>query len=91
MMIKQYDSTGWQISDQEGEYYYPNMTQTQAINLYQATKQKELTRGLDYRILRMQAYPSIQEQLNMMYWDTVNGTNKWVETISEIKKKYPKE
>lgn len=36
-------------------------------------------------------YPSIQEQLDMQYWDKVNGTNTWQETIDAIKTKYPKE
>lgn len=34
-------------------------------------------------------YPSIKEQLDMMYWDKVNGTNTWVDTITKIKKDNP--
>jgi hypothetical protein len=40
---------------------------------------------------RALAYPNIQEQLDMIYWDRVNGTDTWIETISAIKNKYPKE
>jgi hypothetical protein len=40
---------------------------------------------------RLAEYPSISDQLDMMYWDRVNGTNLWQETIAEIKAKYPKE
>jgi hypothetical protein len=44
----------------------------------------------DYRTLRQQAYPSLQDQQDMQYWDQVNGTNIWEETIQSIKEEYPK-
>ncbi|MBR5130210.1 MAG: hypothetical protein IKV03_03200 [Alphaproteobacteria bacterium] len=40
---------------------------------------------------RIAEYPSIPDQLDMIYWDKVNGTNLWQEKITEIKNKYPKE
>ena len=43
-----------------------------------------------YAELRQQEYPPIEEQLDMIYWDKMNGTNLWQETITEIKEKYPK-
>jgi uncharacterized protein (DUF2225 family) len=39
---------------------------------------------------RANAYPSIQEQLDMQYWDKVNGTNTWEQAINAIKLEYPK-
>lgn len=44
----------------------------------------------DYRTLRQAAYPSLQEQQDMQYWDGVNGTTVWQDTIASIKTKYPK-
>lgn len=44
-----------------------------------------------YAEKRAKEYPSIADQLDMLYWDKVNGTNKWKETIEAIKAKYPKE
>jgi hypothetical protein len=44
-----------------------------------------------YAEKRAMEYPSIQDQLDMLYWDKVNGTNIWQEKITEIKAKYPKE
>ena len=44
----------------------------------------------DYATLRSQEYPSREEQLDMMYWDKVNGTTTWEDTIQTIKDKYPK-
>ena len=40
---------------------------------------------------RDRVYPSITDQLDMQYWDKVNGTSTWQEKINEIKNKYPKE
>jgi len=44
----------------------------------------------DYATLRSQEYPSREEQLDIMYWDKVNGTTVWEDTIQAIKDKYPK-
>jgi hypothetical protein len=44
----------------------------------------------DYATLRQQEYPSIQEQEDMKYWDEINGTTVWRDTITAIKDKYPK-
>ena len=44
----------------------------------------------DYRTLRQQAYPSLQDQQDMQYWDTINQTTVWKDTIASIKNKYPK-
>ena len=43
-----------------------------------------------YAELRAANYPSREEQLDMMYWDKVNGTTTWEDTIQAIKDKYPK-
>ena len=39
---------------------------------------------------RLAEYPLISDQLDMIYWDKVNGTNLWQSKIAEIKAKYPK-
>jgi len=44
----------------------------------------------DYKTLRQQEYPSLQDQQDMGYWDQINGTTIWQDTISAIKTKYPK-
>lgn len=35
-------------------------------------------------------YPSMEEQLDMLYWDKVNGTEKWKAAIDKIKTDNPK-
>ena len=39
---------------------------------------------------RDRVYPSIKEQLDMQYWDNVNGTTTWNDTITKIKTDNPK-
>lgn len=43
-----------------------------------------------YAIDRSTAYPSIQEQLDMQYWDSVNGTTTWKDAIAAVKTENPK-
>lgn len=50
-----------------------------------------VTKELTYAEKRALEYPTIQDQLDMIYWDSVNGTSLWMEKIAEIKEKYPKE
>ena len=56
-------------------------------------KQQELIaeyNAKQYQRDRAKDYPSIQEQLDMQYWDKVNNTNNWQTKVNEIKVKYPK-
>jgi len=39
---------------------------------------------------RDRVYPSIQEQLDMQYWDSVNGTTNWEDAIAKVKSDNPK-
>ena len=43
-----------------------------------------------YITARQQAYKSIPEQLDMIYWDGVNGTTDWDDHIAEVKEDNPK-
>lgn len=47
-------------------------------------------RKTEYRHLRAAAYPDINSQLDMIYWDKVNGTDLWKEEITRIKGLFPK-
>ena len=37
---------------------------------------------------RKTAYPSMEEQMDMQYWDGINGTTNWKDTIAKIKADY---
>ena len=39
---------------------------------------------------RDRVYPSIQEQLDMQYWDSVNGTTTWKDAVAKVKSDNPK-
>jgi len=43
-----------------------------------------------YKYDRQSEYKTIAEQLDMQYWDAVNGTTNWQDHINAIKTKYPK-
>jgi hypothetical protein len=44
----------------------------------------------EYARNRSDAYPSIGDQLDMMYWDKVNDTTTWSDAIAAVKASYPK-
>jgi len=39
---------------------------------------------------RQEAYGSIQDQLDMQYWDNVNSTTTWKDHIAKVKSDNPK-
>jgi hypothetical protein len=43
-----------------------------------------------YKTARQNAYASIQDQLDMQYWDEVNGTTTWKDHIAQVKSDNPK-
>ena len=46
--------------------------------------------ALEYSRKRVEQYASIQDQLDMQYWDSVNGTNTWKDHIAKVKADNPK-
>ena len=43
-----------------------------------------------YKSARQEAYGSIADQLDMQYWDAVNGTTTWKDHIAQVKSDNPK-
>ena len=39
---------------------------------------------------RNREYPSIGDQLDLIYWDKINGTENWKEAIDKVKQAHPK-
>ena len=57
------------------------------------SKKSELQADFDskqYQRDRSTSYPSIQDQLDMQYWDSVNGTTTWKDAIAKVKTDIPK-
>ena len=46
--------------------------------------------ALEYSRKRVEQYASIQDQLDMQYWDSVNGTTTWKDHIAKVKSDNPK-
>ena len=44
-----------------------------------------------YQRDRATAYPTIKDQLDMQYWDNVNGTTTWEDAIAKVKADNPKD
>ena len=46
--------------------------------------------ALEYSRKRAEQYASLQEQMDMQYWDSVNGTTTWKDHIAKVKSDNPK-
>lgn len=79
------------IIDDEIVWNSPDITQpTQAeIDAEIARLQAEYD-SKAYARARAEAYASIAEQLDMQYWDSVNGSRTWLDHIEAVKEAHPK-
>ena len=48
------------------------------------------TQQFGYIQARQEAYGFVQDQLDMQYWDSVNGTTTWADHIAQVKSDNPK-
>ena len=78
--------------DDINQIIWENGTQPIPANEILAKQQELITEynSNKYQRDRAKDYPLIQEQLDMQYWDKINGTNKWQQAINAVKQKYPK-
>lgn len=49
-----------------------------------------LSQPPSYVLKRRELYASPQEQLDMQYWDSINGTTTWIDHVAAVKAKCPK-
>ena len=81
----------WVLDGDELEWLDQNQTQpTDAEIAAEITRLEADYAAKQYQRDRAAAYPSLAEQLDMQYWDSVNGTAVWADTIAAIKERYPK-
>ena len=59
-------------------------------NLVQENDEELAEYDSKYQRDRITRYPMIQVQLDMQYWDSVNGTTTWKDTIAKVKSDNPK-
>ena len=70
-----------------------NSEETQPTDAEITAEQERLQAEYDakqYARDRAVAYASIQDQLDMQYWDNVNGTTTWKDHIAKVKSDNPK-
>ena len=78
-VTKDLDTDSYKAFDKDNKEITIDMTAVEA----------ELTKQ-DYQNKRITEYPSIQNQLDMQYWDAVNGTTTWKDAIAKVKSDNPK-
>ena len=78
-------------ADENGSAIYKD---TQDFTWSQVSAKKaELQTAYDnkqYQRDRAKAYPSLQDQMDMMYWDNVNNTTTWKDAIAKVKSDHGK-
>jgi len=58
--------------------------------LPQVDPRSDEEKKMAYRDQRKLSYPSVADQLDMLYWDITNKTGLWRESIKAVKERYPK-
>ena len=77
---------GDKVFDKDGKEITINTTK---VNEELAKLETEYTNN-KYQRDRADSYPSIQDQLDMQYWDKVNSTTTWQTAIAKVKSDNPK-
>lgn len=79
-----------EISEQEFLASQSTVDTTPPVEIEPLLRGYELPEGATYLERRAVSYPSLAEQLDMQYWDSVNGTTTWADAIAAVKAEYPK-
>jgi hypothetical protein len=81
----------WVLRGDELEWHDTNTTApTEAEIQAEVARLQAEYEAKEYQRQRASAYPSIQEQLDLLYWDKINGTDNWEQAIAAVKAEYPK-
>jgi len=87
-VLLQDDSDGKGVYIKEWNLSIAKPTQAQLDALETEAQAKEELQTI--LSTRATAYPSIQDQLDMQYWDSVNGTTTWKDAVAKVKSDNPK-
>ena len=91
-IYKAYAGTVVSIDDSAGAFDKDGKSITlvqSKIDTARTAIDKELS-DTKYQRDRAVAYPTLQDQLDMQYWDKKNGTTTWVDAIAKVKSDNPK-
>jgi hypothetical protein len=75
---------GWDLSEIKTNEIQPTKAEIDA-KLIELVAEYD---SLQYQ--RDRQYPSIGDQLDMQYWDQVNGTTTWKDAVAKVKSDNPK-
>ena len=78
--------TEWNVKDSEGNPI-PQPSEDEIEKVKKAFLAKLKRDANDYKVKRAEVYPSVEEQLDILYHKGIAG---WHDVIQEIKEKYPK-
>ena len=85
LAISKLGATQFQVKpDLSVVYFDGNATEPSESNITNKIAEIEVQEA------RKNSYKSIQEQLDMQYWDNVNGTTTWKDHIAQVKSDNPK-
>ena len=87
-----YAGTVVSIDDSAGAYDKDgNSVTLDAVKIAAArTSLDAAAAAIKYQSDRAAAYASIGDQLDMQYWDAVNGTTTWKDHVAKVKADHPK-
>ncbi len=87
-----YAGTVVSIDDSKGAFDKDgNSVTLDAVKIAAARANLDKTaEAVKYKSLRAAAYASIGDQLDMQYWDAVNGTTTWKDHVAKVKADHPK-
>jgi hypothetical protein len=91
-IYKAYAGTVVTIDDSAGAFDKDGKSVTlvqSKIDTARTAINKELA-DTKYQRDRAAEYPTLQDQLDMQYWDKKNGTTTWVDAIAKVKSDNPK-
>ena len=81
----------WVLRGDDLEWLDKNQTEPTSAEIdAEITRLQAEYDAKQYARSRASEYPSIGDQLDMLYHDKVNGTNTWQDAIQAVKDKYPK-
>ena len=87
-----YSGTVVSIDDSAGAFDKDGKSVTlDAVKIAAARKAlDDAAAAIKYKSDRQEAFASIGDQLDMQYWDLVNGTTTWKDHVAKVKADNPK-
>ena len=66
-------------------------SEVETLTVSQETFNALVTETASYAMKRRVAYGDLAAQLDMIYWDKINGTSLWMDHVAAVKALVPKE